>query len=331
MTDEQKLGFVVPRREKVTPDAGRSPAVVNVHGVNTRTSLWPERWPVIALQECIDKVEAAPPEEQAEVKFNLPCRTCEKNSACLSAKRKEIGPLLYDREILTKARSSESSLFPERLFAPLLVEGQPLQAFWHKPFSLEHHYKVVQAWDLAWSEKLGGDWLVCMTARVDLRTGERYLLDIERWQRVSFQEQTNLIVAKWQLFKADMVVIETDAAQQIWAKHVGETTPVPVARHTGATKRDFAVGVPGLLIKLENRKWRFPHLEGSYHWEELNTFFSEIEAFGWVDGSLEGVGEHDDTVMAWWHLDWGIDQWTQAATGAAGGEHHRGMQDTVRQ
>jgi hypothetical protein len=34
---------------------------------------------------------------------------------------------------------------------------------------------------------------------------------------------------------------------------------------------------------------------------------SELEAFGWVDGKLEGVGEHDDTVMALWHLKWGID------------------------
>jgi hypothetical protein len=40
----------------------------------------------------------------------------------------------------------------------------------------------------------------------------------------------------------------------------------------------------------------------------VKTFLGEAEAFGWVDGKLEGVGEHDDTVMAWYHLGWGLDR-----------------------
>ncbi len=76
-------------------------------GVNTRNSLWPIRWPAIALQTCIDTVEAAPPELQSQVKWDLPCKTCPMNIACLNAKRKELGPLMYDREILTSPRTSE--------------------------------------------------------------------------------------------------------------------------------------------------------------------------------------------------------------------------------
>ncbi len=161
---------------------------------NTRVALWPERWPAIALQVCIDRVEAAPdPAAKAAVRWALPCPDCPKNTACLNAKRKELGPLLYDREILTRPRTSESSLFPFETFEKLLRPTEALVPFWHKPFSLEHRYGVAQAWDLAWSERIGGDWLVCMTGYVDRQTGVRHLLDIERWQRISFDDQVQLI------------------------------------------------------------------------------------------------------------------------------------------
>jgi phage terminase large subunit-like protein len=277
--------------------------------VNTRTALWPGRWPAIALQECIDKVEAAPPDQRSVVKFELPCQECEKNTACLNAKRKELGPLLYDREILTSPRSSESSLFPLTVWAPGLQRDESLVPHWRPPFSLEHEYRVCQSWDLAWSEKLGGDYMVGMTAYVHLPTGTRQLLDIVRKRGLSFDAQCKLIEADWQRFQADLVVIEGDAAQKIWRQHMAATTPVPVISHdAGGEKNDLAAGIPGLLITLENRKWRVPYRKGSWKHEEVENMLSEFESLGWVDGNLEGVGEHDDTCMGFWHLNWGIER-----------------------
>ena len=299
--------------------------------VNTRHSLWPARWPAIALQSCIDEVEAAAVEEQSKVKFELPCKTCEKNTGCLNAKAKELGSLLYGREMLTKARSSDSSLFPSELVAPMLNRQESLVGTWVAPYSMEADYAIVQAWDIAWSEKVGGDWLVCMTAYVHLRSGRRHLLDIQRWQRLSFDEQVQLIERKWVQARADLVVLEGDAAQLVWRQHIGRNSAVPVVSHTaggnkaGANKNDLEKGIPGLLILLENRKWEFPAAPG-YHHEELMVFLAELEAFGWVDGKLQGVGEHDDTVMAWWHLNYGIDRFVMGAAE----EHHRGTQDGVQ-
>ena len=279
---------------------------------NTRTSLWPNRWPAIALQECIDKVEAAPPEEQVEVKRNLPCQVCPKNTSCLNAKRKEIGPLMYSREELTMPRSSESSLFPKELVDPMKAHGEPLVPYWRKPLGVEHEYVVVQAWDLAWSEKVGGDWLVFMCGYLNVRSGRRRLLDVQRWQQLSFQQQIDMIRRKWGEYDADLVVIESDAAQKIWTQQVAGTTPVPVLGHAaGEDKTSLATGVPSLLIDFENRRWEFPWLEGTYHHDEIVTFFDELEAFGWVDGKLQGVGEHDDTVMAFWHLAWGMTKYAR--------------------
>jgi hypothetical protein len=226
----------------------------------------------------------------------------------LNAKRKELGPLMYDREIQTKPRSSESSLFPMELFEPLLSREQACVPHYRKPFGDEERYAVAQAWDLAWSEKIGGDYLVCETAYLDRSTGRRHMLDVERWTRVDFDDQVQLIGTKWNLYQADLVVIESDAAQAIWAKHVGRNSAVPVLPHSSGGKTDMASGVPGLLLLLETRRWEFPYSKGTYHAEEMENFLAECEAFGWVDGKLQGVGEHDDTVMCFWHLNWALDR-----------------------
>jgi hypothetical protein len=276
--------------------------------VNTRTALWTERWPAIALQACIDEVEKAPPEDRARVKRELPCQDCPKNTACLNAKRKEIGPLLYDREILTKPRSSESSLFPREMFDPMLNPNRSMTPFYVKSSGLERYEFVVSGWDLAWSEKVGGDHLVRSTGVVDLRNGRKRLINIHRYpQGLTYTQQCTLIAADHQKFREDVVVIEADAAQVIWAQTLENTTTVPVLRHAaGDDKRDLATGVPGLLIDFDSQRWDFPYMEDGLGYDEMESLLTEFEAFGWVDGKLEGVGEHDDMVMAYWHMWWGM-------------------------
>lgn len=324
---ERVLGLT--RAPKVTETS--APAPTHVLAANTQTALWPTRWPAIALQECIDRVEEEKdPLERARVKYELPCQDCVKNTACLNAKRKELGPLLYDREILTNPRSSESSLFPFETWEPMLRRDMALTPFWHKPFSLEHEYAVVQAWDIAFSEKIGGDYLVCETAMIHRPTGMRQMLDIERWQRLTFKEQVEMIERKWLQYQADLVVIEDDAHQQVWANHMSRETAVPVMRHGASGKSDFASGVPGLLILIQNRKWVLPYERGTHQHEEMkNMLETEFPAFGWNDGKLEGVGEHDDTVMCFWHLNWGLDRMLH--WGAGGTEAHRGNVPGARQ
>jgi phage terminase large subunit-like protein len=274
-------------------------------GVNTRTLLWPVRWPAIAKQECIDEVEAAPSSEQSQTKFGLPCHACSLAAQCLNAKQKELGTLLYSRELLTNPRTGESSLFPRELMAPMLNPGLRFEkAYWRGEGS--EHLAVVQAWDLAWSERTGGDYLVCMTALVDKIRGRKRLLQVERWQRLTFDQQCLLIEAKWRQYRAEVVCIESDAAQAIWAQHLSSTTAVPVLPHSAGGKRDLETGVPSLLIQFQNRKWEFPYDRAGWNHDEIENLLSEFEAFGWVEGKLQGVGEHDDAVMCFWHLDWAI-------------------------
>lgn len=279
----------------------------------TRAALWGDRWPAIALQECVDKVDAAPPEERTVVLFELPCHSCEKASACLNARRKTMGPFLYDREILTRPRSSESSLFPREMFEPDFLRDEQFLRHYLKPLYDEDRFAVASAWDIAWSEKSGGDWMVKMTAVLDRETGKRKLIDILRVQKLSFKQQVELIQAEWEKYRDDVVVIESDAAQMVWGQYIGETTPVPIMRHEAGAgqdgnkgKRDLATGVPSLIMQLETHRWQWPNQIGTFHNENFEVFLSEAEAFGWENGKLEGVGEHDDTVMAWYHLAWAM-------------------------
>lgn len=275
--------------------------------VNTRTSLWPDRWPAIAKQECIDVVESAPVELQEEAKRNLPCMDCELNTACLNGKRKELGPLLFGREFNTEALSSEASLFPFSLFAPMLRTDLGMVPHYRKPYGIEQHLIVVSGWDIAWSEKVGGDWLVRCTAVLDLRTNKRTLLDIHRYpQGLRYSEQLERIKEAHQLYQEDLVVIEGDAAQVIWKQGLDEQSDVPVIKHTAGTKQDLRVGVPGLLIDLDAKRWIFPYSNTQRGFDMMRTFLAECGAFGWHDGKLEGVGEHDDCVLSWWHCSWGL-------------------------
>lgn len=288
------------------PSQEVAPEVQTRPYVNTRTSLWPVRWPAIALQSCIDIVEAATPEDQPRAKNDLPCSDCPMAAQCLNAKRKELGGLLYDREILTTPRSSESSLFPRELMAPMLNPGLRFEKTWFTPADVREDYAVIQAWDLAWSERTGGDYLVCATAVVDKQRGQARLIQMERWQRLTFDEQCRLIEAKWRQYRPHIVVVESDGAQQVWTQHLSSTTAVPVVPHAAANKKDFTSGVPGILISFQNRKWEFPYDRNGWNHSEMENFLSELEAFGFVEGKLEGVGEHDDTVMCFWHLWWGV-------------------------
>lgn len=275
--------------------------------VNTRHSLWGSRWPAIALQSCIDAVEAAPVALQPQVRRDLPCSVCPENTRCLNAKRKEVGPLLFDREINTWPRSSESSLFPRSLMSPMLDPGYECLTHYRKPEGMRDRYLVVNGWDLAWSEKVGGDWIVRTTAVADRRTGHRRVLDVERHQRLTYPEQTRLIEADHGRFSADLTVLEGDAMQKVYRQSLVESSGIEVLSHLAAgEKRDLRTGVPGMLIDFANRRWTFPHRREGRGYDVIETMLDEFEAFGWQDGKLEGAGEHDDCVMSFWHTWWGL-------------------------
>lgn len=278
------------------------------YGLGEQTALWHGRWPLIALQECVDQVEAAPKEMKEGVRWNLPCEGCPENTACLTGKLKEVGGLMFDREYQTKPRSSQSSLFPFERMEVCLNRELHLVETYRKPIGVEERYGVASGWDIAWSERAGGDYLAKLTARIDRETGKKRLLDIDRWQRLSFEAQIELIQMHNGRYRDDLVVVEEDFAQVVWKQYLSGRTNVPVIGHSAGGKRNFEFGVPVLLRDIDAQKWEFPYAPDGRNIDMVKAFLGEAEAFGWSDDKLEGVGEHDDLVMAWWHLDWGLEK-----------------------
>jgi hypothetical protein len=90
-----------------------------------------------------------------------------------------------------------------------------------------------------------------------------------------------------------------------------ETAHVVLGHRTGSEKANLGDGIPAMKIVMQNGLWEWPTGD-----EESTRLISilqaELSAFGWKDGKLQGVGEHDDTVMALWFIEKAartVDQW----------------------
>ena len=73
---------------------------------------------------------------------------------------------------------------------------------------------------------------------------------------------------------------------------------------TGQEKSDLQQGIPSLKVGLAAGLWNRSLAAGDAESAAYATVFrTEAHAFGWKDGKVQGVGEHDDTIVSWWLAD----------------------------
>ena len=315
-----------------------------------KTALWPARYPYIALESCVTLVDAAEPQDRETVRSGLPCKDCPENTRCLTAREKEMSSLLFDREYRTSPRSSSSSLFPYERIEPLLKPAMECVPYYRKPVGIEDRFAVVSGWDIAWSERTGGDYLAKVTAVLDRVTMKKRILDINRWRGLTFVDQVTLMRDEYERYNDDAVVIEDEGAQRVWVQVLGgkgatdvvgvnpnlrveadilasiDLGGVPAIPHSAGKKQSFEFGVPGILLDVESGRWEIPFKRGR-NFDVVQAFLAELEAFGWKDDKLEGVGEHDDLVMAFWHCWWGLERLKQPRNPRGKGRKRSGVSD----
>ncbi len=92
--------------------------------------------------------------------------------------------------------------------------------------------------------------------------------------------------------------------QQLYTDEARRLTDLPVKEFTtlAVNKYPLDKGVPGLRIVLENRKMIIPRGD-EYSKVKSDIWEAECSQFGYVDGKLQGIGVHDDCVMAWWFAE----------------------------
>ena len=243
------------------------------------------------------------------------------NRRALKLKRIELkSAARYGREFLCQALSDEASLFPAKLFEGSDVRlpytlGLPVD-YWEKLGCMR--YTGV---DIAMSAETGGDYFVVFTVAVD-PDGVRYLANMRRGKGWSFTRQIDAIKEEYYLMLPEVVHIEANQMQRVWSDEIVRTTDIPVRKFfttgvggrqppkpwvKGATsiavnKNHLDRGVPGLRISLEHKKWRIPR--GDAHSIEMtDVWIGEMGSIGWINGKVESIAEHDDTVMAAWMAD----------------------------
>lgn len=241
--------------------------------------------------------------------------------ARLEQRRKIIGSSIrWSREYLVQPISDEASLFPSYLFDAPGVKlpyklGLPGETWRERGLSL---YIGV---DLALSSSAGADYFVAFVIAVDHRDGTRWVVDIVRRKGLGYQQQVDLIVQLGRRYQAALILVEANQFQRVISDMIVRTTDVPVRPFytTGRTKKQVTSerrgmrqsysanknaldqGVPGLRMLLENGKMRIPWDPDTR--ETVELWLTEMQAFGWSSGKLQGVGAHDDTVLALWIAD----------------------------
>jgi len=245
------------------------------------------------------------------------------SEATLLRKRRELkSEARFAREFMCEPLSDEASLFPSKLFVGKTVSGDAIRvpyklgmpaSYWEAKGCLR--YTGV---DIAMSAETGGDYFVIFTVAVD-QAGNRWIANITRKKGISFQAQLDLIKDEYYLLKPETILIEANQMQRVWADEIVRETDLPVKKFfttgvggtqpdqpwkKGATsisvnKNHLDRGVPALRISLENGKWRIPRGDAEAI-ETTDYWIGEMGAIGWIDGKVQSVGEHDDTVMACW-------------------------------
>lgn len=228
----------------------------------------------------------------------------------LRGRYNELGAMAYELAFRLNARALGTTLFKPAYFEGSdvmrtdMVLGEPGR-IWRGRGVL-----TVIGVDLSLGGEASHDWVVIFVLGFD-EFGTKYVVDIQRFRSADYRDHIARIAAVSAKYDPELVYVESTGFQRLYADMLQHQTSIPVrpflplgaghAKKTeGAPKKDLVWGVPGLAAEMQNRKWRFPIGDAASK-EKIAIFQAECQAFVFTDeGKLEGVGSHDDTVMAAW-------------------------------
>ena len=157
----------------------------------------------------------------------------------LESKKTELGTIAFDMQYQNDASAAQGDIF---------------RYDWVQYYEqLPQNCKVWQGVDLAISQKQTADYFAIVTVAVD-ENSNVYLLDSFR-DRLTFQQQVNVILAKSRQFNPIRVAVESNAYQAAMTNTLREHTDVPV--YQMQTQTDKVTRAQRLSARFENRKMFF--------------------------------------------------------------------------
>jgi hypothetical protein len=241
----------------------RDPALDPVTGA----ALWPERHPAIELTELRDA-----------------------------------DPMTFSREYQNEPRDDAASMFPYELTQRALDAGADLTFL--PAYRGSANEAVVLGADIAVSAAAGADYTVVIIAAYELDTGRRRVLTIRRLKGLDLAGQIELLGGLCRAYGVARGVVEANGFQDWLASELAKRadTRMIFGHTTGREKTSLADGVPLLNLAFLRNLWVMP--TGNVESLQLaRAWQAEHSAFGWTDGKLRGLGDHDDLVMASWFLE----------------------------
>lgn len=208
----------------------------------------------------------------------------------------------FAREYQNDPTDDASSMFPKGLTDKARDETFTFVPLYRKNAAQEF---IIGGYDVAASAEVGADFAVLWIATVDRQSGLARVLHMSQHKGLGFPEQITLLRDACRLYQMDLMIVEENGLQK-WLKTEldkhPETAHCILGHTTGQEKADFSQGVPSLKIGLANGTWKYP-IGDEECLAAFKVWQNEMAAFGWRDGKLQGLGEHDDTVMGFWFLD----------------------------
>jgi hypothetical protein len=214
---------------------------------------------------------------------------------------REFNPTIFSREYQNRPRDDAASMFPYELTQRALDDTLTFLPTYRTPAG----EVVVLGADLAISEAAGADFTAVVVVAFELATGRRRILYASRRKGLGLTAQLDLFADLCVRYNVDLGIVEQNGFAA-WLLEALRDRPDTQGRflgeNTGQEKTDFRVGVPGLKMAFLEGRWVMPtgdaeSLQFARIWQ------AELSAFGWKDGRLEGLGEHDDTVIATWYVE----------------------------
>ena len=219
---------------------------------------------------------------------------------------RDTDPLVFSREYQNEPRDDAASMFPYELTERALDAGAAYALGTGHP--AEPDECVLLGADFALSEAVGADYTVVIVVAYHLQTQRRRVLDIRREKGLDFASQVALIRDLVVRHRVALGVVEQNTFQRFIVDELErwpETHGRIFGNTTGRGRADPRDGIPRVKLSLLAGSWVMPCGDAMSR-RLARIWQTELGAFGWRDGRLTGVGEHDDLVVASWYVELAI-------------------------
>ena len=211
--------------------------------------------------------------------------------------KREIGAINFEQEFMLNPVSSQTGLFPYEEIIRNLDNTQQFREY------AQPNKRYVIGMDVAYSKAVRGDFSVIMVLEIDSERN-KVIAYIERFKGKPPREQKEILKNIIGRFHPYRVIIDEKGVGEGFLRDLKEeVTSTQIegkSYNQPEAKNDL---LKNLKNEFTNDRITIPHLtEHPFTYQKTEILKKELEETGWViknnKAKIEGLGKHDDTVMA---------------------------------